>query len=371
MSLPDLTGVPIRRRDPAAFSWSASCGMPAYATLAGVPFDQLFLSVDAIVAAYREGRPQAEALFGPDVAMSGPTWAAISYGHANSLGAELIFPPDSEVAHRPVYGSLAEGIAALQREVDFTRQGMFPFYLDLWARLKRAFPGEAIGFHHKTEGPLTTGWILRGHPFLEELLTEPEQMHQFLRLVTRSATAHIRLERRLNGRPELAAHATWMVDDIAAMVPPQLWPELVVPYHDQYYRELGTGERHLHVEDLITRHLPCLDQLGLSSYDPSISPRLTPALIRDHCQTPFLWLLNSTHYVGRTPADISRWVFEAAADGAQGVFTDVAREMCWPERRDHSVACLHAFVAAARQVQQLLREGCPRTELAGRVPTSP
>jgi len=240
---------------------------------------------------------------------------------------------------------------------------MFPFYLDLWAQLKRAFPGETLHFHHKTEGPLTTGWILRGHAFLEELLTEPEQMREFLRLVTRSATAHIRLERRLNGWAEVATHATWMVDDIAAMVPPRLWPDLVMPYHDQYYRELGTGERHLHVEDLTTRHLPCLDQLGISVFDPSISPRLTPALIRDHCQVPFLWLLNSTHYVGRTPADITRWVYAAAAGGAQGVFTDVAREMCWPERRADSARQLRAFVEAAHQVQALLRAGCARADL--------
>jgi len=365
-----MTASPVRHRDPATFTWSASCGMPAYATLAGVPFDQLFLSADAIVTAYRQGRPQAETLFGPDVAMGGPTWAGNSYGHANCLGAELIFPPDSEVAHRPVYGSLAEGIAALQREVDFARQGMFPFYLDLWAQLKRAFPGEPIGFHYKAEGPITTGWILRGHPFLEELLTEPDQVREFLRLATQSIVAFLRLERRVNGHPEITPHTTGLADDLAAMVPPRLWPELVVPFREQYYAGLGTGPRYAHIEDLTARHLPYLDALRLSQFDPSVSPRLTAALIRDHCQVPFPWRLNSTHYVDRTPAQVAQWVYEAAADGAAGVFTYVAREMCWPERQAHSVACLHAFIAAARQVQQLLREGCPRPGRRHRQPAA-
>ena len=59
--------------------------MPVYATLAGVRFDRLFLDADAIAEAYTIGRPMAEALFGADVATGGPTWAGISYGHANSL----------------------------------------------------------------------------------------------------------------------------------------------------------------------------------------------------------------------------------------------------------------------------------------------
>ena len=94
----------------------------------GVRFDRLFLDADAITAAYTIGRPKAEALFGADVATGGPTWAGISYGHANSLGAKLEFPEDSEVGHTPIYGSMAEGIARLKKNVDFRRQVIFPSF---------------------------------------------------------------------------------------------------------------------------------------------------------------------------------------------------------------------------------------------------
>ncbi len=356
------TPQPARRED-VPFTWSAGCGMPAYSTLAGVPFDQIFLSADAIREAYVKGRPMAEALFGPDVGMGGPTWAGISYGHASCLGSKLIFPPDSEVAHTPIYGSLTEGIAALKREVDFTTQGMFPFYIDLWEQLKRVFPNERIGFHFKPEGPITTGWVLRGHEFFIELLTEPELVREYLHAATASIVSYSRMLNRVNGRPEVEPEWGGVADDIAAMVPPDRWPDLVIPFLNHYFTGLTTGLRSAHIEDLGVRHLPHLDRMGLSRFDPSVSPKLTPRLIREHCRVPFQWRLNSTHYVDRSPEDVRRWVFEAAAEGAAGVFTGVAREMCYPERREDSAAKLRAFASAARRVKELLDDGCAREAL--------
>jgi glycosidase len=106
-----------------------------------------------------------------------------------------------------------------------------------------------------------------------------------------------------------------------------------------------------------------LDELGLSNFDPSVSPKLTARLIRDNCRTPFQWRLNSTHYVGRSPADVERWFYEAASDGASGIFTYVAREMCNPE----DAAKVRAFIRAAKQVKQLLGDGCRREDIQRRV----
>lgn len=348
----------MKTRDNTPFTWSANCGMPGYATLAGVRFDRLFLDADAIAEAYMKGRPKAEALFGPEVGMGGPSWAGISYGHANCLGCQLVFPEDSEVAHVPVYASLAEGIAALKKPVDFARQGMFPFYLELWAKLKQRFPKEPIGFHFKAEGPITTAWILRGHEFFVELMTEPEQTKEFLGLVTDSIVAYNRLIQRVNGLPESpAGHG--MADDIAAMVPPDLWPELVIPFVERYYQGMTSGTRSAHIEDLVVPHLKHLETLGLSLFDPSVSPKLTARLIRDNSPVPFLWRLNSTHYTDRTSGDVERWVYEAARDGASGVFTYVAREMCTPECAEK----VRAFAKAAQRVKELLAGGCPRSQL--------
>lgn len=354
-------GTDLRRRESTSFEWSASCGMAVYATLAGVRFDRLFLDADAIAEAYTKGRPMAEKLFGPEVSMGGPTWAGISYGHASCLGCELVFPPDSEVGRKPAYGSLDEALRELRREVDFSARGMFPFYLELWERLKRLFPSEKIQFHFPAEGPITTGWTLRGHDFFEELLTAPEKTFEFLQLATESIIKYNRFIQRVNGRPEIDPSAAFVADDISSMISPSRWPDLVLPLLHRYYKGLTTGERHAHIENLTPLHLKYLDELRLDRFDPSVSPKLTPQIIRDRCKAPFAWRLNSTHYPGRTPRDVERWVFEAAADGASEVFTIVWRDMCTPECAEK----VEAFVRAARKVKALLDGGCGRGELLG------
>lgn len=354
-------------RSEAPFRWSANCGIPAMSVLAGLRFDRMFREVDAIVEAYTKGAPLAAELFGPDVALGGPAIAGISYGHVNCLGGELVFPEDSEVGHKPIYASLEQGIKALQAEVDFTQAGMFPFYLDLWDQLKKAFPDREIPFGgFGAEGPITTAWCLRGHGFFTDVYDNPSQVKEYLGLVTASVVAYKKLLNRINGRPEFSEAGASVCDDVAAMISPTLWPEFVMPALDQYYTGLTSGTRSAHIEDLTVNHLHFLDEIGLDSYDPSVSEKLTPELIRDHCQAPFNWRLNSTHYVGRTPAQVEQWVFDAAAGGASRVSTNVAREMCTPEAAEK----MRAYVRGAKKVESLLAEGCPREELRRHGPAS-
>lgn len=342
--------------------------MPAYATLAGVPFHLLFTDLDAIVEAYAKGRPLAEELFGPDVGMGGPGWAGNSYGHVNALGGELTFPEGSEVGASPIYGSLDEGIAALRRDVDFEKQGMFPFYLDLWERLKRAFPDYELPFTgFKAEGPVTSAWLLRGHDFFMDILDQPEKAKEYLDLVTSSEIKYNKLIRRINGQPEVTESGQGLADDGAAMISPALWPELVMPILERHYAEQTRGLRGAHIEDLKVEHLPFLDELRLSSYDPSVSLKLTPALIRDNCRVPFVWRLigwqfSGGHSLSRTLEEIKQWVVGAAADGASGVSCVFGRAMCAPG----GVEQVHAFIRAGKRVQRLLEEGCPRGALRQR-----
>lgn len=352
------------RRDEREFGWSAGCGMPAYAQLAGVPYDRVFRDADAIAEAYLRGKPMAIALFGPDVSMSGPNCAGVSYGHINALGAKLIFPENSEVAHQPIYGSLTEGIRELRKERDFSRQGMFPFYLSLWEALKRRFPTESIPFAgFGAEGPITTGWLLRGHDFFTDTLEQPELAQEYLRAVTESVARYFRLVRRLNGKPEFTSENVGLADDVAAMISPAHWPDQVMPHLERYYAAQTSGPRTAHIEDLRPQHLKFLDELRLNRFDPSVSPRLTPELIRDSCGVPFDWRLNSTHYVGKSEADIQRWVFAAAAGGAASVWTSVWRDMC----DARSAEKVRAFIRAAKRVMGLFAQGCPRDKLMDQI----
>ena len=47
------------------------------------------------------------------------------------------------------------------------------------------------------------------------------------------------------------------------------------------------------------------------------------------------------------------------ADGASGVFLNIARTMTGPE----AVHKVHVFIDAAQQVERLLADGCPRHRL--------
>ena len=65
--------------------------------------------------------------------------------------------------------------------------------------------------------------------------------------------------------------------------------------------------------------------------------------------------------IGRSPADVERWVYEAVSDGASSIFTYVAREMCNPE----DAAKVRAFIRAAKQIKKLLDDGCRREDISG------
>jgi hypothetical protein len=350
-------------RSDTAYTWYVSCGMPTYAALAGVRFDRLFREVDAIVEAYDAGEPKARALFGPDVRYGGPAWAGISYGHVNCLGSALRFPADSEVAHAPIYSSLEEGIQALQQRVDWASAGLMPTYLELWEQLKRVYPDRDIGFGgFGYEGPITTAWEVRGHAFFTDVYDEPERYSTFMRLLTDSIVDYATFVRALNRQPTRSERVS-LYDDVSSLIHPRLWPELVLPYQERFFlaQERGLARRHAHIENLVPAHLPYLDALGLDSFDPSVSPQLTPADLREGCHVPYLWRLNGMHVRDMTPDQIRRFVLDAVAEGASGVFCTLSRTMTGPEAADK----IHAFIEAAKQVGELLDGGCPRNALAG------
>lgn len=342
-----MTTEPRQRRQHSSFTWSVSGGIEALSVLAGIPFHRMFTDLDAIVEAYRTGLPLARERFGPDISFGRPRWAGISYGHVNCLGSELVFPADSEVAHSPVYDSLAAAVRALREPVDFATAGLFPFYLRLWKELKRVFPEHTIPFSgFGLEGPLTTAWLLRGHEFFMDLYDDPPLAREYIGLVTSSIVAYGQLISRINGAPEFSRSGAAVADDAAAMLPPPLWPEFVVPFLDRYFTSLTSGSRSAHIEDLAPQHLPYLDVLGITHFDPSVSRKLTPALIREHCRVPFAWRLNEIEAEAFSPEQTAHWVLDAAAHGAPAVRLGIWRNNC----TDRGAANVRAFVRTARQV---------------------
>ena len=350
-------------RQVAGFDWAVSGSQDALRGLTGTPIREFNLKPEVCIETYRKGRPLHREFFGPDVDLPGLLTPAISYGHINCLGSELIFPENGEVGHTPLYGSLKEGIAALEKPLDFAKAGMMPFYIDFLHQMQAAFPTESVGFYFKSEGPVTTAWALRGEDFFTDIYDDPDAAKEFLRLTTASIIEYSRFQSNLFKRPLINPSGAGICDDIASMINPDLWPEFVMPYWEQYFGGLTTGTRGAHVEDLRPAQLKFLEEIGLSSYDPSISPKLNPRIIAAGCRVPFTWRLGSFHYNDLTLVEVEDFVFQAAADGATGITTGMEASLC----NKSAVSKVHAFVAAAKEAKRMVNTGASRSDVGRRV----
>ncbi len=349
-------------RENAGFGWSVGGGQGALRELTGVPIREFNLDPDACIDAYRRGRPMIREMFGEDVGISGLATPAISYGHVNCLGSELLFPEGGEVAQTHIYGSLEEGIEALREPVDWAHTGMAPFYLEFREKMMEAFPGESVGFSFGLEGPLTTAYEVRGDGFFADIMDAPELACEFLEVLTDSILDFHGFTSAVRGAEPVNPHGAGMCDDLSSIVPPRLFPKLVVPYWDQYFCGMTTGRRSAHVEDLRPAQLHFLEDVGLSYYDPSISPQLAPPIIAENCRVPFAWRMGSFHYRDMSVQEVEDFVFLACADGASSVTTHVAETMCNEER----IRQVEAFIRAGKEAKALVADGCPREEIRQR-----
>ncbi len=346
-------------RADAGFGWSVAATQGALREITATPIREFNLEPEACIHAYRAGRPLLVEMFGEDVRMPTPSTPAISYGHVNCLGSELIFPEGGEVGQTHIYDSLQEGIEALREPVDFATTGMAPFYFDFQAQMRQTFPDDPVGLSFGSEGPLTTAYELRGEDFFADIFEDAPLAHEFMRLTVDSIIDYKRWQAALGGGEFPSPIGGGMVDDLASFIPPRMFGEFVIAYWEQYYQGITTGSRSAHVEDLRAEQLPFLEEIGLRSFDPSVSPKLTPPILVAGCRIPFFWRLVSFHYAEMSVQEVEDFVYLSCADGASGVTTNVAETMCNPER----VEQVHAFIRAGKECKRLVDEGCPREEI--------
>ncbi len=341
-----VTQPPRTRRADVPFRWSVSADVSTYSELAGIAQDRMFLEVEAIQAAYRQGYPAARECFGPQVKYAGPRPLTISYGHINCLGAPLTFPPGSEVAHQPIYDSLAQAAREIRRPVDWSSAGLMPRMLALWRRLGELFPEQPPAFDFfRSQGPFTTAWALRGHDFFTDMYDDPPLFMQYLHGVVDSIVSYRQFLRAVQGETG-AVGSVFLTDDLAAMVPPRLWPTLVTPVLERYFALQSAGPRGAHIEDLTVDHLPQLEVLALERFDPSVSPRLTPADLRDRTAVVFSWLLNPMQTRDFTLPEIERYLQDAARAGASALECHVAQDTV----KFHLAPKVRHFIAVGREI---------------------
>jgi hypothetical protein len=346
-------------RNERPFSWSVCSSVNALLDITGIPEKEFFLNPAAGNELFQKGRPALREIYGDDVPAVSIMTPPISYGHINTLGAELIFPDEGEVNHSTLCDTLEEGIKILKKPVEFKKAGMLPFYLDYQRQLQDAFPGENVRLTFKAEGPLTTAYTLRRDGFFYDHYDNPELTKEFLKLVTESIIQFNRFLNKLSGKPEINPDGCSLADDCAAMLGPDLWTEFVLPYLEQYYRGLTTGKRSVHIEDLSADHLPFLEKLQVVNYDPSVSAKINPKIISEKTRVPFQWRLLGFCLPSMTSQNAADFVYQAVADGASGVFTYIGYDMCSPE----AVKKVYSFIAACKNVENILSEGVSRRKI--------
>ena len=137
---------------------------------------------------------------------------------------------------------------------------------------------------------------MRGLDFIYDVYDEPEKVKKFLALLTDSIISFYRFNNRVNGLPEINLGGAGLADDFASLISPDLWPEFVIPYWNQYYEGLTTGKRSLHCENLSPSHLKYLKDAKLSHYQPSVSDLLTLENVKANTDIPLIGSLCLCNY---------------------------------------------------------------------------
>lgn len=358
MSKPDYSTL----RDKTRFNWHANSSYYVLLKISGISLYDLNTNPDAAVELFKsENRMAVKDIFGDGAGIPYLTTPKISYGHINCLGFELQFPEKGEVNYIHIKRSLSEWSTLLKNTMDkdFSKSGLFSFYKNYREKLMHAYPNESVGFGFSYEGPMTTAYELRDMEAFTDPIDFPNEFKSFMELLTLNLINYIKCCREIDGIPFKKTGSITLLDDIASVFSPDMWPDFVLPYWEKYFQSLTYQTRRIHVEDLGPKHLIYLEDAGISSYDPGISHKLNPKIIYENTRVPFDWRMGSFHMKDLDVADISDWVYKAAADGASTVFTTIPSDITDKDM----IEKVKLFIKACKEVEAILNSGGNRREL--------
>jgi hypothetical protein len=256
--------------------------------LGEVPLGALHDDAAAIARTYERVEALAKRL---KVLPPKPHLAGFAYPHMAALGAEVLFPPDSEPKPLPLLRSPAD-IDRLAEPADYLAAPLIQKRLHTLAELQRLRPDALATIGHGYEGPITTAVLLLGPDFFTLVYDDPPRAHALLDFSVRSALHYFAaITRQFGGT--LGPRPAGFPDDFAGMLPPELFPEFVVPYWERFYRGLQATGRWLHSELLRPAHLPFLAELKVTHFDACGDQYVTPEILKAQCPVPFMLNLHS------------------------------------------------------------------------------
>lgn len=349
-------------REEAGLTWSIGSSVYSYLELAGISLSEYNKNPSAGIEAFKPKYfNQLTEMFGDFLIPAGMSTPAVSYGHINFLGVPLVFPEgEGEVNYQHQHKSLDEWIEILKNNMEFkemTPDGQF--FLDYRDKLKEAYPDRKVNWSMGFEGPMTTAYELRDMDVFYDLYDDPDKLHDYLKLITLNTVEYIKFYFKINDRQFYSPNEGFMCDDIASLIPANMFKEFVVPYWNMYYEGISPGPRGIHTEDHTYKTLKYFEDVNINYFDPSISHKLSPELIRDNCRVPFGWRMGSFHFRDLSPQDVKDWVYKAVEDGANKVFTHVTKLM----HDDATILKVKAFHEAAVNATEMFNTGATRNEI--------
>ncbi len=329
------------------FGWFVGSALATLPYLSGIELGEFYLNPETCARSFRVGRRRLKELFGDDITLPVISCAPLSYGHLACLGAKIIIPRSSEPVVRPAYATIDEAIGNLERGTRFEENELFNHYLRTQEYLKREFPDEDVKFSgFGWEGPITSAVLLRGLGFFTDLHRQPSKTRRYLELLTDSIVEFIHLTRRINKEPLVNPDGTGLVDDLSSHINHKLWPEFVVPYWDRLYLKTTSGRRTVHCENLSPDHLKFLEEVGIVHFDPSVSAKLSPKIIKEKTTVPFTWRLPSFRLLDMSSDGVREWVKQVTEEGATHVHLYIEEVMCEGENPNK----VHAFIQQSKAI---------------------
>jgi len=323
-------------------------GTETMAAIANIPLKDFFFVPDRCVEAWKIATPILADYFGELLKPRTPSGPYLSYCHLHEIGAKLGQPEDSEPNVVPFAKDIDEAIAILKdnRGMEFCKNDFAKIYMETNRLLQEAFPEHNIPLlaGYSAQGIITSAVLMRGQDFYLDLYDEPEKTAEFLDLMTESIVNFKRTCAKIQGFPEVSPNCVTIGDDFASLVPPYMWPDYVVPYWNKFFEGLTSGkERFVHCEDMQVPHLKYLNDVKVTTYQPSVSDKLTIKSIKENIDIPFDWLLYSWVITGMSDEEIQSWVDDTIEQGVASPRTQFDGNTWRIGKMDRMLAFFKAF----------------------------
>lgn len=319
--------------------------------LAGADMIKFITDPVCCADAWEAAKEKFYAEFGEELPLSKVAPHPISYMHLVAMGAKLDMSHGGEPNVHAFANDIDEAIAFAKAHERFNYENMKEAndLFEMCAYLKKRFPSDEVslfsGFGH--EGPVTTAVLMRGSDFYCDLYEEPEKCKELLRLLSEGAGRHANFVRIKSGG-KINDYAYSICDDFAALIPPDMFEEFVIPYW-YAFGDATTLDRprrfFLHCEGMTPRHMEKLGSAKINHFQPSVSPALklsdiTPWLYKSFNE--FDWLCYAFNVVNMSDVEIEQFIENSLEAGAVAVRTQIGAYAFKSGKTDRIKAWLRA-----------------------------